>query len=262
MKSRGGSSRWVRAMAVLVMGWFALGASAADTASGFDAANKLYEQAKFAEAAAAYQKLVAAGQRSPALYFNLGNASFKAGQMGKAIAAWRTAQLAMPRDPSVRFNLEFARRKVAGGEPAAAPVWKRALTALSLNEWSVMASAALWLWFGLLAFREARPALRTALSGYTSTSGAGVLLLTGCLAGAAWVRLGESPAVVVVPEALARSGPLEEAKVLHQFRDGAELLVTDRKELADGQQKWLLARDAAGHAGWVKGDQVQELPAR
>src|ERR1041385_7273277 len=55
--------------------------------SGFEAANKLYYEANFTNAAAAYEKLIQSGQGSPALYFNLGNAWFKSGQLGRAIAA-------------------------------------------------------------------------------------------------------------------------------------------------------------------------------
>ena len=236
-----------------------LAARAEDAVTSFDAANRLYEQAKFPEAAAAYQKLAHAGQRSASVYFNLGNAYFKAGQTGRAIAAWRRTETIAPRDPSVRFNLQFARKKVSGGEAPSAPAWKRALTALTLNEWSVLAGVALWLWFALLALREVSPSLRKSLSGYTVTSGVAALLLAGCLGAAASVRLGDDPAVIIVSEAIARSGPLDEAKVLHQFRDGTELLVLDRKELGGTQQTWLQVQDAAGHLGWVKSDQVEQL---
>jgi hypothetical protein len=162
----------------------------------------------------------------------------------------------------VRFNLQFARKKVSGGEAPSAPAWKRALTALTLNEWSLLAGVALWLWFVLLALREVNPSLRKSLSGYTSTSGVAALLLAGCLGAAASVRFGDDPAVVIVSEAIARSGPLDEAKVLHQFRDGTELLVLDRKELGGTQQTWLQVEDAAGHVGWVKSDQVEQFAVK
>jgi hypothetical protein len=48
----------------------ALTGFAADTSAGFDSANKLYEQGKFSEAAAAYQQMIQSGTSSSALYFN------------------------------------------------------------------------------------------------------------------------------------------------------------------------------------------------
>src|SRR5689334_19162351 len=81
------------------------------TAPSFEEANKLYEQGKYAEAAAAYENLAPAHNGSPALYYNLGNAWFKAGQNGRAIAAYRKAEMLSPRDPNLRFNLNFVRKK-------------------------------------------------------------------------------------------------------------------------------------------------------
>ena len=235
--------------------------TAFDPGAGFDAANRMYEQGHYGEAAAAYERLLQVSGPSPALYFNLGNAWFKAGQNGRAIAAWRMAENLTPRDPSVRFNLHFVRKKVAGTEEPARPAWQRALASLTLNEWSLLAAGALWLWFLLLSCREWRPTLRPALSGYTATAGLCVLFLAACVAGAASLRFQTVSAVVTVHEAIARSGPLEEAKVLHQFRDGVELTVLDVKEMnSDGQkQAWLQVRHGANQTGWVKSDQVTVL---
>ena len=248
----------VRLLLVLMLGCLLSRAAEADPSVAFDAANKLYEQGKFAEAAAAYEKLIPTVPRSETLFFNLGNAWFKDGQTGRAIAAYRQAESIAPRDPSVRFNLQFARKKVSGSDTAPGSIWNRALVALTLNEWAVLASVALWLWFGLLAIREVRPALKTALSGYTATAGVATLLLAACVAAAVGLQFRTVGAVVAVPEAIVRSGPLEEAKVLHQLRDGMELTVIDQKDLVLGAQTqtWLQVTDAANRTGWLKNDQV------
>ena len=234
-----------------------------DSSAAFDGANKLYEQGKFAEAAAAYQKLVPSTPRSATLFFNLGNAWFKAGQIGRAIAAYRQAEAIAPRDPSVSFNLQFARKKVSGSEPALSSIWNRALVALTLNEWTVLASVSIWLWLGLLAIREVRPALKNALSGYTASAGIATLLIAACVAAAAKVHFNTNSAVVAVSEAIVRSGPLEEARVLHQLRDGTELTVLDQKDLVVGgqTQTWLQVSDAANRTGWLKSDQVVVMRA-
>ena len=232
----------------------------ADAEGAFDAANKLYEQGRFADAAAAYAKQVEAAPGSPALYFNLGNAWFKAGQIGRAIAAYREAAQLAPRDPNVQFNLQFARKKVSGTEAAHGSLFSRALSALSVNEWTMLAAMAFWAWMLLLAVREWRPAWRGAVGGYTATAGVVTVVLAGCVAGAA-SQQNRAEAVVSVAEAIVRSGPLEEAKVLHQLRDGVELEVIDRKDLVVGEQKqsWVQVRDAAGRTGWLKSDQVAQL---
>src|SRR5688500_9963636 len=110
---------------------------AADVATAFDSANKLYEQRNFPAAAAAYEDLIRSGATSPIVYFNLGNAWFKAGQLGRAIAAYRQAQRLAPRDPNVRFNLQFVRKQVTGSEQSPGPAWQQWLTNLTLNEWTL-----------------------------------------------------------------------------------------------------------------------------
>jgi hypothetical protein len=232
-------------------------------ASAFDAANKFYEQGKFTEAAAAYERLLPSTPCSETLWFNLGNARFKAGQLGRAIAAYRQAEQFAPRDPAVRFNLAFARKKVSGSDSPSGPAWQRALGALTLNEWTLLSSAVLWLWFVLLALREWRPALRPALSGYTATCGVLVLVLVGCTALAGRLRFNTIAAVVVATEAIVRSGPLEEAKVLHKFRDGLEVTVLDQKDFGTGDQKqvWLQVQDTANRSGWLRSDQVALMDA-
>ena len=80
----------------------------------FTAANKLYAEGKFAEAAKAYEKILADRRASPALLFNYGNAEFKSGNLGQAIAAYRRAELLAPRDAEIRANLDFVRNQVQG----------------------------------------------------------------------------------------------------------------------------------------------------
>ncbi len=226
--------------------------------SAFDQANKLYEQSKYSEAARAYEKLLQSVPGSPALYFNLGNAWFKAGQSGRAIAAYRQAEMLTPRDPSLRFNLNFVRKKVSGSDSLPTENWRQHLAALTINEWTMLAMGAFWLWFFLLALRELRPALRRTLSGYTSTAGLATVLLTAGLATVVYEQSRVKEAVVVATNAVVRYGPLEESQVFYQLRDGSEVTVLDQKELAvgDKKQSWLQVQDATRRIGWVQRDQV------
>jgi len=224
-------------------------------ASAFDQANKLYEQGNYAEAAAGYEAMIHSGATSPTLYFNLGNACFKAGQKGRAIAAYRQAETLAPRDPSLRFNLQFVRNTVTGRDTVPGARWQRWLATLTLNEWTALAAGAFWLWFLLLALREFRPAWRRTLSGYTATAGLAAVLLAACLGAAAFEHANTRSAVVIVPEAIVRYGPLEESQVFCQLRDGMEVSVLDEKQIS-GQEPWLQVQDNAHRVGWLKRDQV------
>lgn len=237
--------------ALLLGAWLCIQAlTAQEPGAAFDQANKLYEQGKYADAITAYEKLLQAGQVSAPLYFNLGNAQFKAGQPGRAVASYLRAERLTPRDPDIQANLNFARASVPGGTTRPGSPWTRWVNRLSLDEWTALASVAASLWLILLAGGQIKRPWRQSLGGYTATTGIMAGLLAVFLGLALEQRFGSKLAVVTVREAVVRFGPLEESQSAFLARDGAELLVTGKK---DG---WLQVTDGAKRLGWLKESQV------
>lgn len=231
--------------------------SAPDSGSAvaaFDSANKLFEEGKFSDAAAAYERLLQGGATSPTLYFNWGNAQFKAGRTGRAIAAYRKAEELIPRDPDVRANLRFAREQVQG--PTLRAGWReRLLSALSLNEWSIAAAGNLWVLFALLVIRQVRPAAKRALRNWVFLAAACLVVLGMGLGLRLQARLGAQTAIVVVSDATIRNGPFEESPTAFTARDGAELRVQDQKD------EWLQVTAGPRRLGWLPRAQVVVVPA-
>jgi tetratricopeptide (TPR) repeat protein len=225
---------------------------AADVSAGFDAANKLYEQGKFSEAASAYEQVIQSGAVAPALYFNLGNAFFKSGQLGRAIAAYRDAQKIAPRDPDARANLQFVRGRVQNPVVSTSR-WQQWLATLTLNEWAVFTAVALWISLALLVFIQLRPALKQSLRAFVWCGGGATLIFCGGL-GAAWSSQSDRTAIVIKPDVLLHNGPLDEAPTGATVHDGAELSVLDTKN------DWFQVRVDNQHAGWLKRDQVILAP--
>jgi tetratricopeptide (TPR) repeat protein len=237
---------------VLILSTFSLGAAPQDSASAFEQANKLYEQGNFKEAAGAYEALIGRGVESPAIYFNLGNAWYKAGQNGRAIAAYLHAERLSPRDPNVRFNLGFVRNKINEGQISTGTFLQRALRRLNVNEWTIAASTALWVWLVLLAAREFRPAWRFNLRGSIMTAGIVTAVLAGALGAALYDRSEIKPGVVIVPEAAVHYGPLDESHTFYTLRDGVEIRVLENQP----QNPWVKIEDGNGRQGWLKRAQV------
>jgi len=234
----------------LVLLWISvLHLGAENSSSAFDGANRLFAQNKFPEAAAGYEQLVATGSISPALYFNLGNAYFKSGQIGRAIAAYRQAERLTPRDPDVRANLQFARAQVAG-PTMRADLLQRSLGTLSLNEWTGLGAGALWITFGLLAWRQILPSFAAALRNWTLLAGAVALTLCVTVSLAFTQNPARDSVIVSAREITIRNGPFDESPSAFTANDGAELRLLDRKD------DWLQVTDGTRRIGWLKRDAV------
>jgi tetratricopeptide (TPR) repeat protein len=239
---------------VLILFLAAISLRAASPEVAFEQANQLYERGQFAEAVATYETLVRAGTSSPAVFFNLGNAHFKAGHLGQALVNYRRADDLAPRDPDIRANLHFARNSVPGANLRPVNRWGRWLPRLTLNETAFLAASAVWLWLSLLTLGQLRPALRKPLRVATRLAGLTVVL-AAALAWANWeARRGTVTAIVVVPEATVRVGPLDESQSAFTVRDGLELEVVDTKD------DWLRVTDASRRMGWLKREQAAVFP--
>ena len=218
-------------------------------AAAFESANKLYEEGKYREAATAYASLLQSGETSAALYFNLGNAFFKSGQIGRAVAAYRLAGQITPRDPDVRANLQFARNQVQGPTLSISR-WQRWLGRLTLNEWTVLAAGAVWVWLLVLAVLQWWPGLQPALKGYLPALAIVVLALCVLAAGAFYQARRARMAIVIAGEAVVHFGPLPISPTAFTAHDGAELRVLDRKD------EWLEVSAGPRETGWLRRDQV------
>ena len=154
----------------------------------------------------------------------------------------------------MRANLQFARDQTPS--PTLTPTrWERWLGRLTLNEWTVLAAGAVWLWLGLLVILQWRPALRPVLRGYVLTLTVTVALLCVCVAAALRETRFIRTAIVVTAEATVRYGPLAESPVAFTVHDGAELRVLDQKD------EWLQVSAGPRRIGWLRRNQVL-LPSK
>jgi len=226
---------------------------AADVSMDFSAANKLYAEGKFSDAANAYKKIIQSGAQSPSLWFNTGSAEFKAGHLGKAIAAYRQAELLVPRDAELRANLAFVRNQVQGATVRESS-WQNWVGSLTLNEGTVLTAILFWLTLGIFVVRQIRPALVPKLQGVTRILVVLTIFSATVLGLQAANHFSNGTAVVTVAEATARSGPFDEAQSAFTVRDGAELSVLDQR---DG---WVQVANNAGKSGWLSTKLVDVLP--
>ncbi|MSU36300.1 MAG: hypothetical protein EXS36_14630 [Pedosphaera sp.] len=225
---------------------FASVCARADVGAEFAAANQLYEQGRFSEAASAYEKLIERGTDTTGLHYNLANARYKAGQPGAALAHWRLAESANPRQPDLALNLQFARANVPALRRSALEPWEGWVRHLTLNEWTALSLISVWLWTAILVVIRLRPVFAAGLRGYTLVAAMVTLLSLLGLGSSAWSRFVRPLAVVISKDAPVRYGPVEESKVTFTSTEGTEARLREsrngwhRISLPDGRnQGWI-----------------------
>ena len=219
----------------------------------YNQGNKLYAQKDYTGAAQAYEQALKAGP-SAAAHYNLGNALFKAGSIGRAILNYRRARYLDPRDPDIAANLNFARSyrvdKVLTVPSPFARVLDTAFHRLSRRAAAVLASICILLASMLLALWIVR---RSTLAMVAACLMA-VVGLFGFVTQQVWAgEVAERPAVVVVPEVAALSGPSEESKQILLVHDGSEV------RIREARGDYLLVQLPGGGGGWVRKEAVERV---
>jgi tetratricopeptide (TPR) repeat protein len=220
--------------------------------AAYNQGNQLYARKDYEAAVHAYRQALQAGP-SVAAHFNLGNALFKSGRIGQAILHYRRARYLDPRDPDIAANLEFARAyrvdKTTTAEGPLARVLDQALRRLSRREATILC-AVLFVLTG--AFVSAWIVRRwAALLAAASLCAAATLY--AFVAERVWAaEVSGNPAVVVVPEVHALSGPSEEFKEILLLHDGTEVRIRETRG------DYLLVQ-VPGGGGWVPRSAVERV---
>ncbi|HUU96220.1 MAG TPA: hypothetical protein VM487_10805 [Phycisphaerae bacterium] len=216
-------------------------------------AEQLYRQA-----AAAFERLVTDGLRSPALEYNLGNTRFRLGDLGRAVLHYRRAQRLDPGYAKLAGNLKYARDRV---EPTINPGGEQRLlrrllfwhydTSVRLRFWfTVIASVAGWL--GLAIWLRRRWQALAALSALA------IVLGLANAASVGWQLHDETrrpPAVVVQGEQVLRLGRGEgyDPAMKQPLGPGVELRVLQQRG------DWVEVRLADGQTGWLPAEAIERV---
>lgn len=219
----------------------------------FSAAKTLYEQGCYAEAAKLFTALWSHGVASIALHYNLGNAWLKAGEPGWAIYHYRLAQWLAPRDPDIQANLLIARTLVHGEPPPESAWWRRFLQRWRLDEWTLAATTAFWVWVGLGVAGLLRPAWRQPCRRPRRLF-LGVFMLLAMATLGAWSLHPRPEAVVLTPEAVLLHGPRDEAPEVQPLKPGWELVVLEQRG------GWARVAGAPRGVGWIRTNHLGLLP--
>jgi hypothetical protein len=239
----------------LLIGWFVL--LIANDSKGdpvlWTPANQAFEAGKFEQARADYLQLIATGNVSPELFYNLGNTYLKLDDKGRAVLNFKRALALAPGFEPAKHNLNLA-LQAAGVEPQEETLmgW----LAQSPNVWMLGGSVFFWilaysgyLWFVWPRFR---PISKVVLA-------IAIPCAVLCLAIAFWVGDGvRSPelAIIINPSADVRYGPANGSRVTVTLGLGESV------HLLSERGAWTFCRTDTGLVGWLPSNTIERLVPR
>ncbi len=218
----------------------------------WEKANAFYTTEEYQQAVSNYEQIVATGEESAKLYFNLGNAYYKTGDVNNAILNYERAKLLAPNDEDIDFNLSIANQYVVTKiEELPKPFFLRWKTSVinkfPTDTWAHISLGAFILFLlllGLFLFSKSVSIKRISFW-------LGILLIafsgfTFSMAAQQKSKINNrNHAIVFCPRVTVKSSPSETGTDLFLIYEGLKLETTDHLD------KWTEIKLADGNKGWL-----------
>ncbi len=225
-----------------------------------DSAIVYYNAGDYRSAIDNYNEIIANGQSSSALFYNLGNAYYKSGNMALAITNYERALRLSPNDEDILFNLKLSKSqtvdKIESLPEFFLTRWYHSFTKiLSSNTWAYLSlfSFLLALIF-LLSFLFSRSMVLKKLSFFVAL----FFLISSLVSLTSSYQqkkqyFDRSYAIITNPSVNIKSSPDENSTSLFILHSGTKL------EVLDQIQKWYKIKIENGNTGWIKTDDVESI---
>jgi tetratricopeptide (TPR) repeat protein len=226
----------------------------------FSEAGGHYREERFADAAAAYERILAQGYVSAAVYFNLGNSYYRLGRFARAILAYERALRLEPGDADTQFNLRLANLRTTDRIDPVTELffvsWMR--SAVSSVPMSLTRILLVTVWVGLflaLSVLNLFPGMS-----YDRLLRAAVLILfIGLLpvGGLYFMQrqkvLDRSEAIVLERVVTAKASPDDRSVDAFVIHEGLKV------QLGDSVGEWVRITLPDGKVGWVKAEVCERI---
>ncbi len=226
----------------------------------FDEATELYNNGKYTEAIANYEKILDSGQHSAELYFNMGNCYYKLNSIGPSIYYYEKALLLKPNDDEILNNLGYAQNMRLDAieqmpQTELSRIYNKILFLFTCNQWAYLAIALVLLFVATyLAYYFIRQANRKRMAFITSLFSLGFGLICILIA---YLQLQQNkrdnPAIVFSKEVSVSSEPNKTSEQVFTLHEGTKVNIEDS---LDG---WEKIRIADGQTGWLPTENIKAL---
>lgn len=223
-------------------------------------AEQLYAEGKYADAADAYNKILAEGMESAELYYNLGNCYYKLGENTRAILNYERSLLLDPGDAMTRYNLKMAQHAIVDKIEVLPELflvrWYKALeTYFSADQWGYISVALFIIFLVMAALFFYSPSIGVKKTGFVV--GIIVFFLT---VGSIFFAMKQSSrvsereyAIITTPSVTVKGAPDNSGTSLFLIHEGLKVRVVG--ELGS----WYNIRLADGNEGWVVKTDLEKI---
>lgn len=218
-------------------------------------AKNAYDKGDYKVAIENYEKIIAGGEASSLLHYNLANAYFKNNQIGKAIYQYHLAHKLDPADKDIKHNLTIVSKKTKDQIENKENYFVKniesgVLTAYSLNGWawsSIISLSFALVFFIVFLINDNFKKLFFWLGAIH------VLIFIGSLI-IGFAALSEitnkNNAIILSAEVSVVNAPTEDAKEQFKLHEGTKVTVLE------SNSKWTAIQLENGNEGWLQTNQV------
>ncbi len=226
----------------------------------FDKATDAYNAGDYNTAIENYLKIIANGQHSAELYFNLGNSYYKLNQVAPSIYYYEKALLLQPNDAETHNNLAYAKNMTLDAidempETELSKIYNDITGLLSFDQWAVVAVIFVFLFVVLyLAFYFLKYATQKRFTFIASFFFLFLALLSILFAFLQYNDFkADKPAIVFDEEVKVITEPNTRGQAIFTLHEGTKLNVLEELK---GYKK---IKIADGQTGWISSESIKML---
>lgn len=231
------------------------------TTESFKQANDLYNSGYYKEAIGQYDSILASGQHSAELYFNLANCYYKLNEVGPSIFYYEKALQLAPDDLDILNNLGYAQKMTIDAiqevpESGVSKLLNKTLNSLSVDGWAIRCVGLVFLFVVLflgyyLSYSEAKKRLF-----FVSSNVVLIILFVslGLLFKKDSLDSNTHPAIIFVKETEIKTEPNLRSETSFTLHEGTKVLVIE-----DYNNDWSKIKLLNGETGWMSRSELKSL---
>jgi tetratricopeptide (TPR) repeat protein len=223
-------------------------------------AAKAYNSKQYTEAITQYEKIIAGGYESSALYYNIANAYFRNNETAQAILYYEKALKQDPNNEDIKHNIEVINSKLTDKVEKIPELfykrwWKQVLNMMDIDMLATVNILLLTLALLLFAVYVAVSNILIRKISFWAGSILFLFFTVGVLAASQRSHYlnNQHEAIIFTPTINIKSSPDENSKDIFVLHEGTKVTLLD--VVAD----WQEIRIANGSVGWIKSSDIRKI---